>query len=565
MTKAYLYPSPSLGLEETHFELDRPSVSVGRHPRNDISLLLDSVSRQHARFDESAGQWVLTDLGSSNGTFLNGERLQATVILREQDLVTLGRADFLFSVVGPEAGGGAAVGQHTSSVNLVNDDVGQSTILSTQISSETTPFQVAKVAQEQHDVEALEAITQRLMTLYRLSDLLRSATNRQEVLSNVMDLLFEVLPADRGVILTIEGIEGELEPQFVRFRDEEDSKELNISRTIVQKCLNERVAILSRDAKVDSRFSGSESILASDIRSAMCLPLLSKRSLIGVLFLDANATKRAFSEDDLSFASSLANELALTLDNLSLAQENIHNERLAAVGQTIAGLAHNIKNILQLARGGLELMDGAIQKKSLEEIGSFWPVVRRGIDRMQSLTQEMLDYSRQTAPELVEADVNVVLQELIETFRQDSVEDGVAIDLKTTPELPARRIDPDGLNKAIMNLLSNAVDAFDGGPGEIIISSSVARDTILIRVQDDGRGIPKEKLSRIFQPFFTTKGSKGTGLGLSMTRKYIEDMAGTISVESQEGAGTTFTIALPPLSTEIAYDLDDLPENQTDY
>ncbi len=226
------------------------------------------------------------------------------------------------------------------------------------------------------------------------------------------------------------------------------------------------------------------------------------------------------------------------------------------MGQTIAGLAHNIKNILQLAKGGIELMDNAIGRESLEDVTSFWPVVRRGIDRMQSLTTEMLDYSRQTQPELHDANVNEVIDDLVRSFQRDRVDSGVEIDVELSPNIPMRRIDPDGLFKSVMNLLSNSVDAFEGGGGRITISTQFVRDTIYVAVEDNGRGIPKGKLNKIFQPFFTTKGSKGTGLGLSMTKKYIDDMGGSIQVESEEGEGTSFTIALPPPSRRVEFDVD---------
>ena len=444
----------------------------------------------------------------------------------------------------------------TSSVNIVGEELSSSTIISTQLSADSTPFETNLTPEQRQDIRTLQRMTQRLMTIYKLSDLLRSATTQDEILSNVMNLIFDVLPADRGVIMLLEPGGGELEPQIVRFRDDAPNQELNISRTIVQKCLNERVAVLSRDAKIDSRFNSSESIMASDIRSAMCIPLVSKKNLVGILFLDTKESVRAFTEDDLTFAASLGNEVAMTLDNLLLTQENIKGERLAAVGQTVAGLAHNIKNILQLARGGLELMDTAIKRQAMSDMETFWPIVRRGIDRMQELTQEMLDYSRQTAPDLVEADPNVVVRELTETFKSDRVEPGIEIALELASGLPPRKIDPDGLNKAMMNLLSNAVDAFDGAGGRIVLSTLCRGDNIMIKVADNGKGIPKDKQNKIFQPFFTTKGSKGTGLGLSMTRKYIEDMGGTISVESEEGRGTIFTIVLPPSYSQLRFDTD---------
>lgn len=563
-TQAFLYPNSELGLAEAVFELKKRTTTVGRHPSNDISLLLESVSRFHARLEDHDTGWFISDLKSSNGTFVNGERVTEARAVNSGDVITFGRADFRFST---HALGEAEFRAEdstkpvsmsktsTSSVNIVGDDQSPSLILSTKLNVDATPLPSPAMFAEEVDVEALRKANDRLLTLYKLTEVIRSSLTRDEVLHNVMKLLFEVLPCDRGVILTLETPDGQFEPQVVRFRDPSKGNDLTISRTILQKCRNDRAAILSRDTKIDRRFSTSESIMASDIRSAMCVPLISKKKLMGVLFVDTSESVRSFSEEDLTFVSSLANDLALTLDNLNLAEENIKNERLAAVGQTIAGLAHNIKNILQLAKGGLELMDGAITKKKPEEVEAYWPVVRRGIERMQSLTQEMLEYSRQTRPELKDVSVNQVIQDTVSSFEKDSMDPGVMLDVQLTENLPSRKIDPDGLFKSLMNLIGNAKDAFDGAGGNITVSTSREENTIFIRVQDNGKGIPKDKRVRIFQPFFTTKGSKGTGLGLSMTRKYIEDMGGTISVDSEEGRGTTFTITLAPLTTEMRFDV----------
>ena len=559
---AYIYPDRGLGLAETHFELKPPRVTVGRHPNNDVSLLLDSISRFHARVDEANGVWSVTDLNSSNGTFVNTERVSGSRVLEDGDVITFGRADFTFSEQTPsvflsESQRKLQSDSSSSSVSIVPDSESSSTILSTQLNVENTPLPGGALVAGAGgvDIRSLQKANERLLTLYKLSETIRAYSTREDILRGVMDLFFEVMPADRGVIMTNEP-DGGLELQVVRFRSGATSEELTISKTIIQKCLDERIAILSRDAKIDSRFGGSESILAHDIRSAMCIPLVSKKTIMGIFFIDTKESVRTFTEDDLAFATSFANEIALTLDNLSLTQEKIKNERLAAVGQTIAGLAHNIKNILQLAKGGIELMDNAIGRKAEEEIEVYWPVVRRGIERMHQLTQEMLDYSRQSQPELQEASVNEVIDDTVRSFMQDQVNPGVTIDVALEKEIPTRRIDPNGLYKALLNLIGNSVDAFDGGAGTITVATAFQKGTIYVTVEDDGKGIPKDKLGKIFQPFWSSKGSKGTGLGLPMTKKYIEDMGGTLGVESEEGRGTKFTIALPPLTTQITVDVE---------
>lgn len=565
MAIAFLYPTPDLGLPVAHYELHQAQTTIGRHPGNDISLLLDSVSRFHARIDHHGGAWTLHDLNSSNGTFLNGERIGSPRPLVEGDVVTLGRADFVFSFHSPTerlsrpavaAPPARSAEVSTSSISLLDDRLANSVILSTKLSSEATPLpdSGAYSAGETVDVEMLKQAHDRLLTLYRLGEMIHDARTTDAMFEGALKLVFENLPVDRGVILALDPVDNTLEPRCTKFREGTVTGELSISRTIVKKALDERVAILSRDVRIDSRFNASESIVAGDIRSAMCVPLVSKKRIMGILFVDTRESVHAFNDGDLAFLSSVANDLAMSLDNQALQQENIHNERLAAIGQTIAGLAHNIKNILQLAKGGIELMDTAMSRKSLDEMEVYWPMVRRGIDRMQALTQEMLAYSRQTQPHLVEAAVNDVIRDTLDSFEKDSVEAGVELKVDLAPELPLRHIDPDGLQKALLNLLTNAVDAFDKGPGTVVISTSTEGDNVVVRVHDTGKGVPREKLAKIFQPFFTTKGSRGTGLGLSMTRKYIEDMGGSVSVESVEGKGTRFTILLPHASTILRHE-----------
>lgn len=540
---AYLYPDDALGLIPRVFAIEPAGVTIGRHPDNELPLSVDSVSRRHARLERVNEQWMISDLQSSNGTFVNGERISEARALNDGDIITFGKANFTFSKADPASADIQPVTEGSSGLRLVGDDEDSSVILSTQI-SDGTPYKIATVPRTTE--EDLARLNQRLLALYRLSDILRGASQRENIMAALMELVFENLPADRGVALSVaEGTE-ELSPELYRFREGVEYREVILSKTIIRRVLTERVAVLSRDVRLDNRFQSSESIMASDIRSAMCVPLAGKRSLMGLLFLDSRESHHAFTEDDLAFVSALATDAAMTLENLSLMEENIRQERLAAVGQTISGLAHNIKNILQLARGGTELMDIAIGKKSLDDIKILWPITRRSIDRMQSLTQEMLDFSRQSKPILAEADVNELLNQIAEMVKADERVTSIKIEIQCDDSCGKVHIDTDGLSKALMNLLSNAFDALQSQPdAEIILATESRKGNVLVRVKDNGPGIPTEILPRIFQPFFSTKGNKGNGLGLSMTRKYLEDMGARLDVKSTPGEGAEFVILLP--------------------
>ena len=152
----------------------------------------------------------------------------------------------------------------------------------------------------------VQRANERLLALYKLNDIIRTSTTVHEMAERAMDLIFECLPADRGVIMTIDGPDAPPEPRVVRLRESGQRGELAISRTIVDKAVRERVAILSRDATIDSRFKGSESIIAHDIRSTMCVPMVSKNNVHGIIFLDCRESVHAFTEEDLAFLADTA-------------------------------------------------------------------------------------------------------------------------------------------------------------------------------------------------------------------------------------------------------------------
>lgn len=543
--EAYLYPDASLGLGPTVFAVDAAGTDIGRHSESALCLPIDSISRHHARLEHAGERWVLTDLGSSNGTFVNGERIEAPVELVNGDVIMFGKAELTFrcSGSGCVSHESSRAGDESSGLRLVGDDESSSVIISTKL-SDNTPFTSAPVVSEAR--EHLDMLNQRLLALYRLSDVLRGASRRESIIAALLNLVFENLPADRGVVMRLDEATDQFEPEQFHFRDGLPDKELVVSRTIMRRAVSERVAVLSRDVRADASLQASESMMASDIRSAMCVPLAGKRHLMGLLFLDTREALHAFTEDDLAFVSALATDAAMTLENLELMEENLRHERLAAVGQAISGLAHNIKNILQLARGGTELMDLSIKRQNFEEIETLWPITRRSIERMQTLTQEMLDFSRHTEPELSRGDVNEVVKNLVELIEAEAQKKQVALTVDYAEDCGRPMINADNLQKAMMNLLTNAFDALAGRKDSTVhIVTETRHGHCVICIRDNGPGIPPELQARVFQPFFSTKGSQGNGLGLAMTRKYIEDMGARLELAASSDAGCEFTIIFP--------------------
>ncbi|MBI5154225.1 FHA domain-containing protein [Candidatus Poribacteria bacterium] len=555
MPAKLLMRSTHPGVKDT-YELGE-STTVGRHPTNTIVLGLDSVSRFHARIDKRGNFFIVQDLNSSNGTFVNGERV-TQLTLHHSDLVTFGAIEFLFtneasSTISTSHGSGMSIVDITDDSETEGKPTTESVIKSDEVKEKSSVFAVLE--DKKADKQTLMRVNKRLTTLYRLSELLRETAGDREqaIIERTLDLIFDAVVADRGVVMTKpEASLSNLDVSAVKYRDQPiNPPKVSISRTILDQVITQKVAVLSRDAQSDARFDASESIIMNQVRSAICVPMVQQGKVMGVVHLDTNSATRVFNKDDLEFVTMIASELSVALENMRMRKESAHRERLAAVGETVAGISHNVKNILLLMQGGSELLNRAIDKQDIESASDSWGVVSRGIDKIGKLVRDMLEYSSNKKPALSSEDVNGMICSIAEEVEDKLVAKGITLELDLEEGLADRIIDEMGMQRTLMNLIVNAMEAISHPGGRINITTSVRADedlTLIITVGDNGSGIPKDKLERIFLPFYTTKGSSGTGLGLPMCKKVVEDMGGTLRVESEEDVGTTFIIALPSIS-----------------
>ena len=313
----------------------------------------------------------------------------------------------------------------------------------------------------------------------------------------------------------------------------------------IEKLIEVAEAVLTTDAASDERFREGDSVLALNIRSAMCVPLTGRRDTLGIIHLDAGG-RNVFTEESLRLLATIADIAGKVIENARLYQANLDAERLAAVGQTVAGTAHYMKNMLTGLMAGAELVDLGLDSEDVEAIRLGWTPIRRNLDILSDLVLNMLDYSRDRHPSFQAVHAAELLGDL-ETLVAHRAE-GRNIELCTLVEgeLPPLRADPVGIHRAALNLITNALDAFpDDQAGTVTLSAHATDDDMVLSVSDDGTGIPEDVLPNIFDIFCTTKGSKGTGFGLAVTRKIVEEHGGRLEVETEQGEGTTFRILLP--------------------
>lgn len=221
----------------------------------------------------------------------------------------------------------------------------------------------------------------------------------------------------------------------------------------------------------------------------------------------------------------------------------ISSEKLAAVGQLAAGIAHEVNNPLG---GILNCLYNFRNKKITDERkAEYIEFMEDGIKRVQNIVRQLLDFSQQHTPELKLTDVNAMIEALIPLFIHSVKGRDISVATRLGSGLPPIMADKHQIEQILVNLILNAVQAVGNG-GAIEVRTSVSGPWYVIEVADNGCGISKENLGRVFDPFFTTKGvGKGTGLGLSVSRGIIEGHKGRIEVDSKAGEGSTFRVCLP--------------------
>jgi adenylate cyclase len=328
------------GEERQEFELAAFN-TIGRHPDNTIQILDRIISKEHAQIQRSAdGRFLLRDLRSLNGTFLRGERI-SDHYLSDGDEFTMGSTRIVF-VDKPKADD--ALQRVTIAPGLTESHIRG------RIQANTGDFMPER---QIADEKILRRDYERLRIGHELARAVGSELDLDKLLPKILDKAFELVGADRGVILLLDE-RGELAPRFVKTRSGKSDPNIVLSKTVMAEVTNNKAAVLSSDATMDARFSGAHSIIMQGIRSTMTLPLLYANELLGIMHLDSLFTSNAFTEKDLQICTGMAQQAAISIQNARLAS------RIEREAQTRAQISRLIPPsvVEQVVKGELTIEKG---------------------------------------------------------------------------------------------------------------------------------------------------------------------------------------------------------------
>jgi len=413
---------------------------------------------------------------------------------------------------------------------------------------------------------------EQLSALVEAGMILTAERSLTSVLQRIVEVACRLLQARYGALGVLNG-KGGLE-QFVTTGVDEETRTrigaLPAGKGILGLLAREGKPLRIRDVTQDPRAHGVPPHHPV-MHSFLGVPIISKGKLFGNLYLTEKQGADQFSKDDEKLAVTLAAQAAVAIENASLYEEVrrsyeelkrsqrllVRQEKLASLGRLAAGLAHELNNPLSSVAGFAE----ALQRRAMEagmasvpgsaEIQEYLTLIQEEVSRAATIVRRLLDYARQREPAFGVLNLREVVAKAVSFVERQARLANQRIVLEPFPQKSLVRADAQMLQQVFLNLLTNALDAIEGG-GEIRISAGHRREGdghawLDVMVADTGTGISPEDLLKVFDPFFTTKGvGKGTGLGLAICQSIVEQHRGTIEVQSEGvGKGAAVTVSLP--------------------
>ncbi len=355
-------------------------------------------------------------------------------------------------------------------------------------------------------------------------------------------------------------------PQPVPFLDTAAARGLLHAAAEGQKALLleniERRIVEMRSRAQDRRRGRDELKRLNDMRGALgqmkagiSVPLVGNDRVIGFLNLWDERVPEAYASDEIALILEIAERFATVIENSKLYEKMRERDRLAALGEMAAGLAHEIRNPLGAIKGAAQCLD---PQRLPGEDGEFLEVIVEEVNRLNGVVSAFLDYARPLKQSFGPTDINEVVTRTIRLI-QNEIPRNIELKLELREGLARVEGDAEQLKQVLINLVQNALEAIGQSNGQIAIRTLPpdrfgefrGTEAVELQVADTGGGIPGDQQLNIFVPFFTTK-EKGTGLGLAICQRIVKNHGGSISVLSRVGEGSTFIIRLPALPHDLS-------------
>jgi signal transduction histidine kinase/DNA-binding response OmpR family regulator len=406
---------------------------------------------------------------------------------------------------------------------------------------------------------------QALVGLYRLSQSVFSTVRFDELLDRIIELTVQVLRADEASIMLFDE-RGRL---YIAASTGLDDEITRTTRVELYEPIAGRVAADGRPLilgdEINARHGPDDR--RTMISSSIVHPIITRNKTFGILNVNRIAMPEQFTRADLEKATIFVSHIAQAIENAKLFEELerrveelnrandqleyrqrqvIQAEKLSAIGNLVAGVAHELNNPLTAVMGFSEFL---LLADCQGEIKQTLTKIHGAANRCRKIIQNLLSFSREQESRQRTTDLHELVADVLEFAARGLADHGIETVTDFERNLPHVSVDPDRMKQVVLGMVHNAMAAMDEQPERrLSVATRSHRGRVYLTVTDTGCGIPEEHLTKVFDPFFTTREvGQGVGLGLSTCYAVVERFGGTVRVESELGCGTTFTIELPVL------------------
>ena len=402
-----------------------------------------------------------------------------------------------------------------------------------------------------------------LSTLLKFSALINSSLEIESVLNNAMKWAEEFINAEASSIYELDEMNNELYIRLARGEKKEPIKsiKLKVGEGVAGWVVQSGQPIVVHDVRNEKKFSSKyDKMTGFKTRSLICVPLTLRGKTIGAIQVINKKSKEAFNNADLEILTGMSHQIAVAMENaklykrlekkfeltyqeLKIAQEKlIRTERLAAMGNLVNGVAHEIRNPITVIGGFAQRINNL--SKNNAEIKKFTDIILGETVRLERLVRKVHEFSDVQSASLRPDNLNSVLERVLNRFRPTAYRQNVEIVASIDNDLPLIDMDPSQLVIALSNIFENALESIHDS-GRIELNVKRMNDhSINIIVKDTGSGIADDEIDSVYDPFVTSK-TRGVGLGLTMVHQIITNHHGEIKIQSALSEGTTVTIVLP--------------------
>jgi signal transduction histidine kinase/pSer/pThr/pTyr-binding forkhead associated (FHA) protein len=513
-----------ISVPESVFTLGRAS-EAGVHIKDKL------ISRNHCRLSFEDGKWFVEDLGSTNGTWIIGQKVDRKVLLPFRTSARIGKT--IFEIVVPG---------NTTKSSLLDD---KSIVHS-------IPLEQFNMERQSGEYDISSRGKNRMADIFAFQNMISFVLETQELYNKIVESLPVLLPMCSAYLLIFDLEKGQFITAAGWQEEHVDIEEEEIDPNIVSYCKENYQAVL---------VSGSNPGRVN--QSIMCVPMLTREQCNGMLYITLDDPVLQYSCEDLWVVAVAGHTAGMTVQHRNMLEFNFRNERLVATGASAAEISHYIKNILAAMDGSFNLLQMGIDSSDADLSAEAFSILNRNHQRLGNVVLNLLNLASEQKMNFQISDVCKVVRDVVDLMAPNLQSDGINLDVDDdSVNLPLyAEIDANGIHRVLLNLINNAehavlqkktrIDQQNVGKITVRAGFDESRENICISVEDDGVGISPEQAARIFDLFITSKGAAGSGLGLAVSKKIVESHGGKISAIGEKGKGCKVMFSIPVARSDL--------------